>query len=89
VWGRKQERELHAPEDKVGNHLLGCNADGFRDVVRDVEVRGPDGADTLGHGSRTRVGLDGVPEEGGGHADYDGEFGEVPLYGVRDGPSEM
>lgn len=62
----------------MGDHLLGCDADGFGDVVRDVEVGWPDGSDALRECGRTGVCLDGVPEERGYEAYHDSEAREVP-----------
>ena len=50
VRGDEQDGELNAPEDQVADHALGRDTDALGDVVRDVKVRGPDGADDLSHG---------------------------------------
>ena len=65
----------------MGDHLLGRDADGLWNVVGDVEIRWPDCADALSHGSRSGVGLNSVPEECSDHTDDDGEAGEVPTEG--------
>jgi hypothetical protein len=62
----------------MGDHLLGGDPNGFRDVVWDVEIGWPNRSDTLGHGCASGVGLDSMPEEGGYETNYDGEAAEVP-----------
>lgn len=81
----KKNRELDTPEDEMADHALSGDANALWDVVRDVEVRGPDRSDDLGHGSGARVGLDGMPEQGGDGTDDDSEPGEVPAEGGTDG----
>ena len=50
MGGNEQDRKLHTPEEEVGYHLLRSNASGLGQVVRDVEIRGPDSSDHLSHG---------------------------------------
>ena len=70
------------------HHLLGRNPNGFRDVVWNVEIGGPDGSDTLRHGCRPSVGLDGVPEERSHQTYNDCEAAEVPSKGGTHGNGE-
>ena len=77
----EQNGELHHPEDQVADHLLRSNADAIGDVVRDVEVRWPDGPDDLSHSCGASVCLDGVPEESRDGSRDNCEAGEVPATG--------
>lgn len=72
---------MNRPEDEVANHLLGSDANTFRYMIWDVQIRGPYRANTLGHRRGSGVGLNGVPEEGSDHTNDDGEAGEVPSKG--------
>lgn len=59
---RQQDGELDAPEDEMRHHLLRRDADGGRNMVRDVQVAGPDGSYALCHRCRASIGLNSVPE---------------------------
>jgi hypothetical protein len=78
VWWRKKDRKLNSPKDKMADHLLGSNANRFRDVIGDIQIRGPNRSDHLGHCSGASISLDGVPEQGSDHTDDHSETGEVP-----------
>lgn len=63
MGGNQQNWELDRPEDDMANHLLGSYTYTLGYGVGNIEVRGPNCANHLGHGRRTSVGLDRMPEE--------------------------
>lgn len=77
----EQDRELHHPKDEVADHLLRRETDRLGYVVRNVEIRRPDGTDHLRHGSRAGIGLDSMPEECSHGTSDDGKPGKVPTEG--------
>jgi len=84
--GRDEEdRELNTPEDEMADHALGGDANALRDVVGDVEIGGPDGADYLSHSGRSSIRLYGVPKQGSDGTNDDGEPREVPAERGTDG----
>lgn len=49
------ETHLDEPEEKETNHVLGCDAEVFRQGILDVAERWPDGADHHGHNGTSLI----------------------------------
>lgn len=81
----EENGELDGPEDKMADHALGRDADTIWDMIRDVEVRGPDGANDLCHGRRAGVCLNGMPEQRRDGTGDNGKAREVPAERGADG----
>ena len=69
----QQDRELDRPEDEVGEELLAGNSCALGQVIRQIQVRWPNGTDDLSHGSRTGVCLNSMPKERGRHPRHHSE----------------